>query len=87
MRDIRPVFKLRGLDHFGERGQERALIYNRFCVPPCFPCVKQKKNLLPWPMEKIEVMEAMGASKADDEAAWTRIATRVGSSVSDAKDQ
>lgn len=38
-------------------------------------------------MEKIEAMEAMGASKADDEAAWTRIAARVGSSVSDAKDQ
>lgn len=60
---------------------------NRFCVSPVVPRVEQKKHLLPWPLEKIKAMEAMGASKADDEAAWTRIAARVGSSVSDAKDQ
>ena len=48
---------------------------------------EQKKHLLPWPIGKIEAMEEMGASRAEDEVAWERIAAAVGSSVSEAVDQ
>lgn len=50
-------------------------------------CV-QKRHLLPWPIEKIEEMEAMGAGRAgEDDETWVRIAEAMGSSTSEAKDQ
>lgn len=48
----------------------------------------QKRHLLPWPLERIEEMEAMGAGRAgEDDETWVRIAAAVSSSISEAKDQ
>eukprot|EP00903_Cladosiphon_okamuranus_P014624 g13560.t1 len=48
-----------------------------------------KRHLLPWPIEKIEEMEAMGAGgrAGEDDETWVRIAAAMSSSVSEAKDQ
>lgn len=60
-------------------------------APPPPPPVsrKQKRHLLPWPIEKIEEMEAMGAGgrAGEDDDTWVRIAAAMSSSVSEAKDQ
>lgn len=48
----------------------------------------QRRHLLPWPLEKIEEMEAMGAGRGgEDDDAWVRIADAMSSTIAEAKDQ
>lgn len=72
-------------------GRRPALCNTTITSPPPLPrCIwKQKRHLLPWPIEKIEEMEAMGAGgrAGEDDETWVRIAAAMSSSVSEAKDQ
>lgn len=51
-------------------------------------CDGQRRHLLPWPIEKIETMEAMGAGRAgQDKSTWDRIAAAMMSTATEAKEQ